>query len=65
MSGTALHQCHVTARRIASTLRNAMLSEGAGGRPVEAAVTIAALKATDSPHSLLARISGPESAAAE
>ena len=65
MSGTALHQCHVAARRIASTMRTSMLAEGARGRPVEAAVTIAALKPTDSPHSLLARVSGPDSAAAE
>jgi hypothetical protein len=46
-------------------MRTAMLAEGTRGRPVEAAVTIAALKPTDSPHSLLARVSGPESAAAE
>jgi hypothetical protein len=65
MSDRALHQCHVVARRIASVMRTAMRAEGAGGRTVEAMVTIGALKPTDSPHSLLARVSGPQSAAAE
>jgi GGDEF domain-containing protein len=65
MSDKALHQCHVSARRIASILRNAMLNERASASPVEAMVTIAALRATDSPQSLLARVSGPASAAAE
>jgi hypothetical protein len=65
MSDTALHQCHVSARRIASILRNAMLNERDSASPVEAMVTIAALRATDSPHSLLARVTGPASAAAE
>jgi hypothetical protein len=65
MSGKALHQCHVSARRIASILRNAMLNERDSASPVEAMVTIAALRATDSPHSLLARVSEPASAAAE
>ena len=65
MSGTALHHCHVVARRIASVMRNAMLSDHTSAGPVEAAVTIAALKPTDSPYSLLARVSRPASAAAE
>jgi hypothetical protein len=65
MSDRALHQCHVSARRIACILRNAMLNERDSAGPVEAMVTIAALKPTDSPHSLLARVSGPASAAAE
>jgi hypothetical protein len=65
MSDKALHQCHVIARRIASILRNAMLCERDGGSPLEAMVTLAMLKPTDSPHSLLARVSGPERAAAE
>jgi hypothetical protein len=64
MTGTALHQCHVIARRIASIMRNALAASD-GGRAVEAAVTLAALKPTDSPHSLLARVAGPASAAAE
>lgn len=65
MAGAALHQCHVTARRIASVIRSTLMCEHDGGSPVEAMVTIAALRATDSSHSLLARVSGPERAAAE
>jgi hypothetical protein len=65
MSGTALHQCHVIARRIASIMRNATLSDNGAAGPVEAAVTIAALRSTDSPYSLLARVTGPARAAAE
>jgi hypothetical protein len=60
-----LHQCHVAARRIASVIRSTLTSGHAGGVPVEATVTIAALRPTDSPHSLLARVSAPERAAAE
>lgn len=59
MAGEALHRCHVIARRIASTLRNAMLNERDSTAPIEAMVTIAALRPTDSPSSLLARVSGP------
>jgi GGDEF domain-containing protein len=65
MAGAALHQCHVAARRIASAIRSTLTCEQAGGVPVEATVTLAALRPTDSPHSLLARVSGPERAAAE
>jgi hypothetical protein len=64
MTASALHQCHVIARRIASTLRQAML-EREDGRHVEAMVTLASLKSTDSPQSLLARVSEPTGAAAE
>jgi hypothetical protein len=39
--------------------------QGPSGSPVDAMVTLAALRPTDSPHSLLARVSGPERAAAE
>jgi GGDEF domain-containing protein len=65
MAGAALHQCHVAARRIASIIRNTLMCEYDGGSPVDATVTIAALRPTDSPHSLLARVSVPERAAAE
>jgi hypothetical protein len=66
MTAAALHQCHVIARRIASTLRQTMLErEREGGRHVEAMVTLASLKSTDSPQSLLARVSEPTRAAAE
>jgi hypothetical protein len=60
-----VHQCHVIARRIASIMRNATLSDNGAAGPVEAAVTIAALRSTDSPYSLLARVTGPARAAAE
>jgi GGDEF domain-containing protein len=65
MADAALHQCHVLARRIASVIRSTLMYEHDGGSAVEAMVTIAALRPTDSPHSLLARVSGPERAAAE
>jgi hypothetical protein len=65
MSGAALHQCHVAARRIASVIGSTLMCEHDGGVAVDAEVTIAALRPTDSPHSLLARVSGPERAAAE
>jgi hypothetical protein len=65
MSGTALHQCHVSARRIASILRSAMLNGRDSASPVEAIVTIAAPRATGSPHSLLACVPEPTTAAAE
>jgi hypothetical protein len=64
MTATALHHCHVIARRIASTLRQAMFEREDGGR-MEAMVTLASLKSTDSPQSLLARVSGPAATAAE
>ena len=65
MAGAVLHHCHVAARRIASVIRSTLMCEHDGGVPVEATVTIAALRPTDSPHSLLARVSEPERAAAE
>src|SRR5262249_39280296 len=66
MTGQALHHCHVVARRIASILRHTVLECGRDSGPrAEAMVTIAALKPTDSPQSLLARVSGPAMAAAE
>jgi GGDEF domain-containing protein len=65
MTDAPLHQCHVAARRIASVIRSTLMCEHDGGVAVDAEVTIAALRPTDSPHSLLARVSGPERAAAE
>jgi hypothetical protein len=64
MTGSALHHCHVIARRIASIMRQTMLEREDGSR-MEAMVTLASLKPTDSPQSLLARVSGPAIAAAE
>ena len=65
MADAALHQCHVAARRIASVIRSTLMCEHDGGAPVEADVTLAALRSTDSPHSLLSRVSGIERVAAE
>jgi len=65
MADAALHQCHVVARRIASVIRSTLTCEHDGGQPVEPTVTIAALRPTDSPHSLVSRVSGLERVAAE
>jgi GGDEF domain-containing protein len=66
MSESALHHCHVVARRIASVMRQTMFErERDDGSRIEATVTIAALKSTDSPQSLLARVSAHATAAAE
>jgi len=64
MTSSALHHCHVIARRIASIMRQAM-GEREREAGMEAMVTLAALKSTDSPQSLLARVRGPATAAAE
>jgi hypothetical protein len=62
----ALRHSHVIARRIASVLRHTMLDrERQDGSRIEAMVTLASLKSTDTPHSLLARVSEPATAAAE
>jgi len=66
MTQSALHHCHVIARRIASVMQQTTFEQERhdGGR-MEAMVTIAALKSTDSPQSLLARVSEHAMAAAE
>ena len=64
MTSSALHHCHVIARRIASVMRQA-LGEREREAGMEAMVTLAALKSTDSPQSLLGRVRGPATAAAE
>jgi len=64
MTESALRHSHVVARRIASVMRHTMLEgECVGGHRIEA--TLASLKATDSPQSLLARVSEPVAAAAK
>src|SRR6266849_20855 len=66
MTSSALHHCHVIARRIASVMRQTMFErERQDGSRMEAMVTLAALKSTDSPQSLLARVSEPATAAAQ
>jgi GGDEF domain-containing protein len=60
-SATALRHAHVFARRIASVLRHTMLAPvGDPGGQVDASVTLATLKATDTVESLVARVSEPE-----
>jgi hypothetical protein len=59
---------HVMARKIASAMRLTMLDWQTGGRghgPIEPVVTLAFLKATDTPESLLGRVSDPVAIAAE
>jgi GGDEF domain-containing protein len=61
-----LRQAHIIARRIASVMRHTMLDrEHENGGRVEAMVTLACLKATDTAQSLLARVSETSSIAAE
>jgi hypothetical protein len=55
---TDLRAAHVVARRIASILKNTMLSPDSKRGKIEAAVTLATLKATDSVDSLIARVIG-------
>jgi GGDEF domain-containing protein len=62
----ALRHAHVIVRRIASVMRHTMLDrEHENGGRVEAAVTLATLKATDTVQSLLARVCEPATVAAE
>jgi hypothetical protein len=59
---------HVMARKIASAMRLTMLDWPTGGRshgPIDPVVTLAFLKATDTPESLLGRVSDPVAIAAE
>jgi hypothetical protein len=54
---TDLRAAHVVTRRIASVLKNAMLTaDGKRGGSVEPAVTLATLKASDNVDSLIARV---------
>jgi len=53
---TDLRAAHVIARRIASVLKNTMLTPDHGRSGIDAAVTLATLKATDSVDSLIARV---------
>jgi hypothetical protein len=63
---SALRHAHVIARRIASVMRHTMLDrEHESGNRIEAMVTLACLKTTDTPQSLLARVSEPATVAAE
>jgi PleD family two-component response regulator len=53
---TDLREAHVIARRIASVLKNTMLAPEK--KHIDAAVTLATLKSTDSVDSLIARVVG-------
>ena len=55
---TDLRAAHVVARRIASVLKNSMLAPDRKRSGVEAEVTLATLKPTDSVDSLIARVVG-------
>jgi len=55
---TDLRAAHVVARRIASVLKNTMLAPDSRTGGVDAAVTLATLKPTDSIDSLIARVVG-------
>jgi|GEM_PF-185313 hypothetical protein len=55
---TDLRAAHVVARRIASILKNTMLAPDRKGGRIDAAVTLATLKPTDSVDSLIARVVG-------
>ena len=62
----ALRHSHVIARRIASVMRHTMLDhERADGSRIDAMVTLASLKSTDTPQSLLARVTESATVAAE
>lgn len=63
-SSTALRHAHVIARRIASALRHMMLAPADNPRgAVNASVTLATLKATDTVETLVTRVCGPEQVA--
>ncbi len=55
---TDLRAAHVVARRIASVLKNTMLAPDRRRGKIDAAVTLATLKPTDSVDSLIARVVG-------
>jgi GGDEF domain-containing protein len=55
---TDLRAAHVVARRIASVLKHTMLAPDRNKKGVDAAVTLATLKPTDSVDSLISRIVG-------
>jgi len=63
---SALRHAHVVARRIASVMRHTVLDrEHADGSRLEPMVTLASLKSTDTPTSLLARVTEATTVAAE
>jgi GGDEF domain-containing protein len=62
---TDLRSAHVVARRIASTLKNALLAPHRDREKITANITLATLKAGDTLDSLMQRVSGTQVVAAE
>jgi GGDEF domain-containing protein len=62
---TDLHSAHVVARRIAATLKNAMLPPHSAQNSIIANVTLATLKNGDTLYSLLQRVTAGQMVAAE
>jgi PleD family two-component response regulator len=60
-----LRNVHVVARRIAASLKNTMLAPNGARGQVTANVTLASLKAGDTPDSLMLRVVGSRMVAAE
>ena len=56
LTETDLRSAHVVARRIASVLKNAMLTADGKRGGVDAALTLATLKPSDNIESLVARV---------
>lgn len=63
MTQTNFHEAHVVARRIAGALKNALAAQGHG--ELTADVTLATMRANDSIESLMARVTGGQTVAAE
>ena len=61
---TELRDAHVAARRLASVLKHTMLRADRDRPGMSPSVTLATLKSTDTPHSLLARVAARPVAAA-
>jgi hypothetical protein len=55
-TATDLRSAHVVARRLASALRQTMLSPGRDRHEIQATVTLATLKANDNLNTLVARV---------
>ena len=64
-TGTDLRSAHVIARRIASVLKQTMLSPGRERRTIRPTITLAALKPTDNLSTLVARVGANSQVAAE
>jgi hypothetical protein len=61
---TELRSANIIARRIAATLKSTMVMSADAARRPQPAITLATLKATDTPHTLVMRVGGHVVAAA-